>query len=503
MDSENEQGGNVPPAEAAGSTETTSTPLPYRKLGALVVVLMNESISASMLFPFIGFFVAHLSHSTNDEAGYASGLLVSMFMFGQFLSGKLWGRVSDVMGRRPVLLCSLFLSSCVMFCFGFSSSIPMAMCLRFIHGFVNGNVGVAKVYVMEITDKTNESKGMATVSLSWNSGCVLGPFLGGVLYDPATTGLFGSVGEDSLFYNRPAVLPCMVIASYTMMAFLISLKTLPETCERAEPFTLSRFAVVWKEQFCAMYLSTNKKTPDAEDATSSELVVEVDEASGKEVPVKPLPTLTYKSVFAHPVLRVPVILYVLMSAADFGCFEVTPLWLMASRGTGGLGLTAAQIGYVVLGTGIVTILSNLVYPKMVETLYPTRLQFWQWACLMWALTVGFTPFATECLSYPYAVAMVVVLTIARGCFQSWIFSTVFLFIAMVTPRDQLGVMNGIAQSCGSLLRATMPVVLTPLFAVSLEYKYPPLMDHYTAFLFISAILVYCYRTSLGAKMERA
>jgi MFS family permease len=69
------------------------------------------------------------------------------------------GRVSDYLGRRPVLLIGLFGNFLMIFLFGWSTSLWFAILSRSLNGFLNGNVGVAKTYLAEITDDTNAAKG--------------------------------------------------------------------------------------------------------------------------------------------------------------------------------------------------------------------------------------------------------------------------------------------------------------------------------------------------------
>jgi MFS family permease len=102
--------------------------------------------------------------------GLYTGLLAASFCAAQFISSWMWGSVADRWGRylllsntfvssfhnwmsqlllpnrRPALLAGVLGSGCSMLVFGFSSSYPMAMCSRFTAGFLNGNLGIVKVF---------------------------------------------------------------------------------------------------------------------------------------------------------------------------------------------------------------------------------------------------------------------------------------------------------------------------------------------------------------------
>lgn len=84
----------------------------------------------------------------------------------------MWGKISDRFGRRPVLLTGLIgnsVSSCL---FGLSTNIWWAIGSRALCGVMNGNSGVARSVVSEITDNTNKPKAFSIFSIMWNTGMI-------------------------------------------------------------------------------------------------------------------------------------------------------------------------------------------------------------------------------------------------------------------------------------------------------------------------------------------
>jgi MFS family permease len=79
-------------------------------------------------------------------------------------------------------LCSSAVTTVV---FGLSTSLPMAIATRMVNGLANGNLGIAKSYLREITDETNQAKCAGVLSLAWGAGVIVGPLLGGLLSQPA------------------------------------------------------------------------------------------------------------------------------------------------------------------------------------------------------------------------------------------------------------------------------------------------------------------------------
>jgi MFS family permease len=84
----------------------------------------------------------------------------------------MWGRISDQRGRRPVLLTGLIgnsLSSCL---FGLSKNLWWAIASRAVCGIMNGNAGVARSLVSEITDNTNKAKAFSLFGFCWGAGMI-------------------------------------------------------------------------------------------------------------------------------------------------------------------------------------------------------------------------------------------------------------------------------------------------------------------------------------------
>ena len=85
-----------------------------------------------------------------------------------------WGRISDRIGRKPVILVGLFGVTLSMVSFGLSEKFWMIILSRCAQGALNGNVGVVKCNLTEITDATNMAQAFAWMPLAWSSGYTLG-----------------------------------------------------------------------------------------------------------------------------------------------------------------------------------------------------------------------------------------------------------------------------------------------------------------------------------------
>lgn len=108
------------------------------------------------------------------------GLLLASYSLMQFFFTPFWGRLSDKVGRRPILLTSLVASAIGYLIWGFAASLPMLFLSRLVAGFGNANLAVAQAYISDVTTEENRAKGMGLIGAAFGLGFVLGPAIGGL-----------------------------------------------------------------------------------------------------------------------------------------------------------------------------------------------------------------------------------------------------------------------------------------------------------------------------------
>lgn len=120
-------------------------------------------------------------------------LLGATYSVMQFLFASFWGRMSDRIGRRPIILFSVFISAIGHFCFALAPTLFLLFAARALSGFGNANLGTAQAVVADVTTKENRSKGMGLIGVAFGLGFLLGPAIGGILgaYGP-TVPLFAA-----------------------------------------------------------------------------------------------------------------------------------------------------------------------------------------------------------------------------------------------------------------------------------------------------------------------
>jgi DHA1 family tetracycline resistance protein-like MFS transporter len=149
----------------------------------------------------------------------ALGLLMSSFSGMQFLFSPIWGRLSDRIGRRPVLLIGL-LSSAAFYClFGVATlrgSLTLLFLSRIGAGIAGATIATAQAFIADSTTDQERGKGMALIGAAFGVGFTFGPLLGSIWVS-------GEVGAG------PNPAPGFVASALSFAAFCFGAAVLPES----------------------------------------------------------------------------------------------------------------------------------------------------------------------------------------------------------------------------------------------------------------------------------
>lgn len=105
----------------------------------LALCRICEPIAFMSIFPYVYYMILsfEITSDTRQVAIYV-GMVTSAFAFAEFSSGVVWGRISDRIGRKPVLLAGLAGTALSMLVFGLAPSLPVALLGRALGGLLNG-----------------------------------------------------------------------------------------------------------------------------------------------------------------------------------------------------------------------------------------------------------------------------------------------------------------------------------------------------------------------------
>jgi multidrug resistance protein len=109
------------------------------------------------------------------------GYLIASWAGAQFLCAPLWGRLSDRIGRRPVMLITIAGTSVALAMLGLAENLWQLFATRVLAGGFAANISVASAYIADVTDEDERTRWMGVLGMSFGVGFLLGPALGGVL----------------------------------------------------------------------------------------------------------------------------------------------------------------------------------------------------------------------------------------------------------------------------------------------------------------------------------
>ena len=182
-------------------------------LAVLFLTVFIDLIGFGMVIPFLSFYAREYGAS-----GTTVGMVVGVYSIMQFFFAPVWGRLSDRIGRRPVILISLTASCIGYFLFAISRSLTLLFLSRIVAGAGGANIGTAQAYIADKTTTENRAKGMGIIGAAFGMGFILGPPLSGILSHVGTN--HGMAGN---------LLPGVVAGSLSLIALTIAFFVLGES----------------------------------------------------------------------------------------------------------------------------------------------------------------------------------------------------------------------------------------------------------------------------------
>jgi MFS family permease len=142
----------------------------------------------------------------------------------QFFFAPIWGRISDRIGRRPVLLVGLAGSVIFYSMFGMADSLAWLFASRIGAGICGATISISAAYIADVTKPEERARGMALIGAAFGIGFVLGPMLGGLTWNLGKS-LFakGTISEDTWH-----ALPGITAACLSLVSFLWTWRSVPE-----------------------------------------------------------------------------------------------------------------------------------------------------------------------------------------------------------------------------------------------------------------------------------
>jgi MFS family permease len=145
-------------------------------LSLIFLIMLMDVVGMTILFPISPYIVRQYS-----SQALMVTLLSVVYSAAQFFAAPVLGKISDRVGRRPVLLICLAGSGLGYLMFGVGGALWILFLSRLIAGITGGSISTAQAYIVDVSKPEELANAFTLVGMAWGIGLVLGPALGGVL----------------------------------------------------------------------------------------------------------------------------------------------------------------------------------------------------------------------------------------------------------------------------------------------------------------------------------
>ena len=175
---------------------------------ALFLIVFSNLLGFGIIIPLLPYYAENFGANPNEVT-----LLMASYSLMQLIFSPILGRISDIYGRKKILILCLIGSAISYFFLYFATSFGLVLFARSIAGLFASTTAIANAYVTETTSSANRSKGMGLIGAAFGLGLVFGPVIGGY---------FGGGDIDNINYKMPFIFAIIVaIISFVLAHFIL------------------------------------------------------------------------------------------------------------------------------------------------------------------------------------------------------------------------------------------------------------------------------------------
>jgi len=172
----------------------------------LVIIFLTvfiDLIGFGIIIPLLPFYAESFGANA-----FMVGMLSTSFSLMQFVFSPVWGRLSDRIGRRPIILLGLAGSCASYLVLALAPSLAVVFLGRIVGGIAGANIPTAQAYIADVTTPENRAKGMGLVDAAFGLGFIFGPAIGGIL---------SHLGPSAPMWSASALCGANLVAAYFLL----------------------------------------------------------------------------------------------------------------------------------------------------------------------------------------------------------------------------------------------------------------------------------------------
>ncbi|HEY0104999.1 MAG TPA: MFS transporter [Rhizomicrobium sp.] len=157
-----------------------AAPVSAAALPTLLSVMFINLLGFGIIVPLLPFYGRSF-----QAPAWQVALIFSAYAIGAFFGEPFWGRLSDAVGRKPILISTVAGNCLCYLALAFAPNITVAFIVRLLGGMASGNGSVIQGYIADVTPPEQRTAKMSLLGAAYNIGFIVGPALGGLLAHPS------------------------------------------------------------------------------------------------------------------------------------------------------------------------------------------------------------------------------------------------------------------------------------------------------------------------------
>jgi DHA1 family tetracycline resistance protein-like MFS transporter len=182
----------------------------------IFLIVSVDVLGLTIILPLLPFYAEKFGASPS-----VVGLLVSTYAFCQLIAGPMLGRMSDHVGRRPLLLVSQLGTFIGFLILAYANALWLIFLSRVIDGLTAGNLSLAQAYISDVTRPEDRAKSFALIGIAFGMGFLIGPGISGYL--------------SQFSYQYPIFAAAALSATSILATYFLLPSTTPQSADGATP----------------------------------------------------------------------------------------------------------------------------------------------------------------------------------------------------------------------------------------------------------------------------